>query len=475
MSDTFLEKFYKHVDNNQDKYVQRLKELVEIPSVSAWPETRHEIVKVAEIVANQLKELGATVELADIGMQTLPDGTKIKLPPLVFGVLGNDPHKKTVLIYGHLDVQPAALSDGWDSEPFVLTERDGKLFGRGSSDDKGPVLDWINAVEAYKELNKEIPINLKFVFEGMEESGSENLDAELTKRKDTFLKDVDYVCISDNYWLGKNKPCLTYGLRGICYFYLEVESSSKDLHSGVFGGSVHESMVDLVGILNELVDAKGKILVPGIYDSVKILTHEERKLYEPIDFCPKTYLEESGCFDLIHEDKVNTLLHKWRFPSLSIHGVQGAFDGAGAKTVIPRKVIGKFSIRIVPDQDPVEIERLVVSYVEKKFKERKSPNKIKCHMTHGAKAWVADFNHPHYQAAKNAMVKVFKMEPDLTREGGSIPITLTFQELTGKNVLLLPIGSSDDGAHSQNEKINRFNYIEGVKLLGTYFQEVAKL
>ncbi len=151
-------------------------------------------------------------------------------------------------------------------------------------------------------------------------------------------------------------------------------------------------------------------------------------------------MEESGCFKLIHDDKINTLMHKWRFPSLSIHGVQGAFDGSGAKTVIPRKVIGKFSIRIVPDQDPVEIERLVVSHLNQKFKERNSPNKITVSMGHGAKAWMADFNHPHYQAARNAMVRVFNIEPDFTREGGSIPVTLTFQELTGKNVLLLPIG-----------------------------------
>jgi nonspecific dipeptidase len=476
MSDEFLKKFYKHVDENKGKYIKYLKELVEIPSVSAWPKNRGHIVKVCEIVANRLKELGAVdVELADIGKQTLPDGSQIPLPPLVFARLGTDPKKKTVLIYGHLDVQPAELTDGWDSEPFILTERDGKLYGRGSTDDKGPVLDWLNAIEAYNELKQEIPVNLKFCFEGMEESGSENLDEELTKRKDTFLKDVDYVCISDNYWLGKNKPCLTYGLRGICYFFIEVESSSKDLHSGVFGGSVHESMVDLVYLLNELVDNKGKILVPGVYDSVKPLTDEEKKLYDSIDFCPDTYLTESGCFKLIHDNKNDTLMHKWRYPSLSVHGVQGAFDGTGAKTVIPRKVIGKFSIRLVPDQDPVEIERLVVKYLDEKFKQRNSPNKMKAHMFHGAKSWVADFKHPHYQAARNAMVKVFDIEPDFTREGGSIPITLTFQELTGKNVLLLPIGASDDGAHSQNEKIDIRNYIEGVKLLGTYFQEVAKL
>jgi nonspecific dipeptidase len=166
-SDKFLEKFFEHVDKNKLKYIEYLRELVEIPSVSAWPQNRGEIVKVCKIVAERLKQLGASnVELAEIGDQTLPDGSKIPLPPLIFGNLGSDPKKKTILIYGHLDVQPASLGDGWDSEPFILTERDGKLYGRGSTDDKGPVLDWLNAIEAYNDLKEEIPVNLKFCFEG---------------------------------------------------------------------------------------------------------------------------------------------------------------------------------------------------------------------------------------------------------------------------------------------------------------------
>lgn len=472
--DAFLEKFYKHVDSNEEKYIARLKELVEIPSVSAWPEKRPEIYKCMKWARDKMIELGAIAELVDIGEQTLPDGSKIPLPPLVFGNLGNDPQKKTILIYGHLDVQPAEVSDGWDTEPFVLTEKNGNLYGRGSTDDKGPVLDWINAIEAFQELGQDIPVNIKFCFEGMEESGSENLDVELEKRKDTFLKDVDYVCISDNYWLGKTKPCLTYGLRGICYFYLEVESSTKDLHSGVFGGAIHESMVDLCKLLGSLVDSKGQILVPGIYDSVSPLTPEEEKLYETIEFDCDDFQADSGCFDLIHKnDKAKTLMSRWRYPALSVHGIQGAFDGTGAKTVIPRKVIGKFSIRVVPDQQPEEMERLVKEYLNKQFAQLNSPNKMKVSMDHGAKSWVSDFNHPHYQAAKRAVTRVFNVEPDFTREGGSIPVTLTFQELTGKNVLLLPIGQSDDGAHSQNEKISKVNYIQGIKLLGAYFHEVS--
>lgn len=170
--------------------------------------------------------------------QTLPDGTILGLPPVLLATLGDDSAKKTVLVYGHLDVQPALKSDGWDTEPFELVEKDGKLFGRGATDDKGPVLGWIHALQAYKAINADIPVNLKFVFEGMEESGSEGLDDLVFSLKDTFLKNVDYCVISDNYWLGKSKPCLTYGLRGVCYFFIEIECAQKDLHSGVFGGTV---------------------------------------------------------------------------------------------------------------------------------------------------------------------------------------------------------------------------------------------
>lgn len=470
-----LPALFKYVDEQQDLYVKRLADWVAVQSVSAWPEKRGEIKKMMEMAAKDIEKLGGTVELVDIGKQKLPSGEEIPLPPIVLGHLGSDPGKKTVCIYGHLDVQPASIDDGWDTEPFKLVEKDGKLYGRGSTDDKGPVLAWFNCIEAYQKIKQELPINIKFCFEGMEESGSEGLDELVFSRKDTFLKDVDYVCISDNYWLGKTKPCITYGLRGICYFFIEVECCEKDLHSGVFGGSVHEAMTDLITLMGSLVDKKGKILVPGMYDDVAPLTDEEKKLYEKIDFDLDEYCKDVGVCQLLHNTKEQILMHRWRYPSLSLHGIEGAFAEAGAKTVIPRKVIGKFSIRLVPDMDPKVVEKQVIGHLEKKFAELGTPNKLKVYMGHGAKAWVSDFNHPHYMAGRKAMKTVFGVEPDLTREGGSIPVTLTFQEATGRNVMLLPVGSSDDGAHSQNEKLNRSNYIQGTKMLGAYFHEVSQL
>ncbi|CAG9857731.1 unnamed protein product [Phyllotreta striolata] len=467
---------FNHIDLHKSEYIETLRQAVAIQSVSGQPEKRPECKRMLEWAAHRLQKLGATVELRDIGHQTLPDGSTIPLPPVLLGSLGRNPQKKTVAVYGHLDVQPAQLEDGWNSEPFVLTEKNGKLFGRGSSDDKGPVLCWIHAIEAFKATGQEVPVNVKFIFEGMEESGSDGLEPLLVAEKEKFLGDVDYVCISDNYWLGTSKPCITYGLRGVCYFFLEVECAQKDLHSGVFGGTVSEAMTDLVYLMNQLVDQNGKILVEGLYNEVAPLNPAETALYENIDFDVDEYRSDIGCAKLLHDErKDEILMHRWRFPSLSLHGIEGAFSGAGAKTVIPRKVIGKFSIRIVPNQEPKRIERYVVDYVERIWKKRGSPNKMKVYMTDGGAPWTEDPSHPHYGAASKATKYVYKVEPDLCREGGSIPVTLTFQQVTGKNIILLPVGAGDDGAHSQNEKLDVRNYINGAKLLGAYLYEVSRL
>uniref|UniRef100_A0A0P4W5P9 Peptidase M20 dimerisation domain-containing protein n=1 Tax=Scylla olivacea TaxID=85551 RepID=A0A0P4W5P9_SCYOL len=520
-----LVKVFKYVDNNKARFIDVLREAVAIKSVSAWPEKRGEIVRQMEWAKAKLEALGATCALHDIGMQTCPDGKKIPLPPVLLGQLGTDPKKKTVCVYGHLDVQPALKEDGWDTEPFVLIEKDDKLYGRGSTDDKGPVIGWIHAIEAFQKSGLDVPVNVKFVFEGMEESGSEGLEELLKAQKDKFLAGTDFVCISDNYWLGKNKPCITYGLRGICYFCIEVECCHKDLHSGVFGGTIHEGMADLIYLMNTLLDNKGNILIPGLMDDVAPLTSEEEKLYADIDFDVEDYCKDLGHDRLVHhQDKMKTLMARWRNPSLSLHGIEGAFSEPGAKTVIPRKVIGKFSIRIVPNQTPEGVSKVTIDYLNKQWEKRGSPNKMKASLHHSGIHWLSDPNHPHIQAGRRAIRHTFGMdadmtrdgcsipitlimqvtemegsatawqadythqnylagrratqlvygvEPDLTREGGSIPITIILQEVTGKNVMLLPMGACDDGAHSQNEKINIRNYIEGTKLLAAYLHEVA--
>lgn len=425
-----------------------------------------------KFLESELKALGAHVEARPLGKQ--PGKEHLELPPVIVGRYGDDPKKRTILVYGHYDVQPALMEDGWATEPFKLTIDDkGRMYGRGSTDDKGPVLGWLNAIEAHQKAGIDFPVNLLMCFEGMEEYGSEGLDDFIRDEANKFFKDADAVCISDNYWLGTEKPCLTYGLRGCNYYSIEVSGPGQDLHSGVFGGTAQEPMTDLVRVMGSLVDTNGKIQIPGLMDLVAPLTDEEKKLYEGIAFTMDNLHESLGSKTTIYEDKENTLMARWRYPSLSLHGIEGAFSAPGAKTVIPAKVIGKFSIRTVPNMEIEDVNKLVFDYVNSQFKTLGSKNTCKVIEQHSGKWWVASPNHWNFTAAAKAVQKVWGVQPDLTREGGSIPVTLTFEQATGKNVLLLPMGSSTDAAHSINEKLDRRNYIEGIKLLGAYLHQVS--
>ena len=424
-------------------------------------------------LADQIKALGGTVELRELGKQ--PGREHLDLPPCLLGRYGDDPKKVNVLVYGHYDVQPANKSDGWATDPFTLSIDDkGRMFGRGSTDDKGPVLGWLNAIEAHQKAGIELPVNLIMCFEGMEENGSEGLDDTIRAEAKKFFKDADVVCISDNYWLGTEKPCLTYGVRGCNYYSIDIAGPAADLHSGVYGGTAHEPMTDLVRVMAGLVDESGNILIDGIKELVAPVTEEEKEVYKNIDFTMDNLYESLGSQTGLFEEKERTLMGRWRFPSLSLHGVEGAFSAPGAKTVIPAKVIGKFSIRTVPNMEPEDVDKLVFKHVKEAFAKLKTKNTLDVSLQHAGKWWVASPNHPNFTAAAKAVEKVWGVKPDLTREGGSIPVTLTFETATGKNVLLLPMGSSTDAAHSINEKLDKRNYIEGTKLLGSYLHYIAE-
>ncbi|KAJ5083279.1 Cys-Gly metallodipeptidase dug1 [Penicillium angulare] len=460
-----LEPFFKHGAG--------LRKAVAIPSISAQDENRPDVVRMAQFLADELTALGAEVQQRPLGKQ--PGKEHLELPPVVIARYGNDKNKRTILVYGHYDVQPALKEDGWATEPFELTidEKD-RMYGRGSTDDKGPVLGWLNVIDAHRKAGVEFPVNLLCCFEGMEEYGSEGLDDFIQAEAKQFFKDTDAVCISDNYWLGTEKPCLTYGLRGCNYYSVSVEGPAQDLHSGVFGGSAHEPMTDLVNVLSKLVDAQGNILIPGLMDLVAPVTEEEKSLYGDISYTMENLHESLGSETGIHPNKERTLMARWRFPSLSIHGVEGAYSAPGAKTVIPAKVIGKFSIRTVPNMESADVNKLVFDHVQAEFAKLNSKNKLNVWLQHDGKWWVASPKHWNFSAASKAVEQVFGVAPDMTREGGSIPVTLTFEQATGKNVLLLPMGSSTDAAHSVNEKLDRRNYIEGTKLLGAYLHYVAE-
>ncbi|CAO1631404.1 unnamed protein product [Sympodiomycopsis kandeliae] len=477
MTSAAIDKVSSAIDSNKDGLIARLAEAIEIPSISGSVKHRPQVVEMAKWMAKSLEKVGCeNITLKELGNQTL-DGVEVGLPPVVFADYKAGEGKKTILVYGHYDVQPALKSDGWNTEPFKLVhdEKTGRLYGRGSTDDKGPIIAWINAIEAHHKAGVELPVNLKFIFEGMEESGSVGLDELIAQeyKTGTFLKGVDAACISDNYWLGTKKPCITHGLRGVAYFKLHISGPGADLHSGLFGGVVHEPMTDLFSIMSKLVTPTGEILIPGIKELVAPLTDEEFKRYEVMAFTAADMHAASGSETTISNEKEKILMSRMRYPSLSLHGIEGAFSEPGTKTVIPAKVIGKFSLRLVPDMTPEKVNELVTKFVESEWKKLNSKNTLHLEPEHGGKPWLADPNHWNYEAAIKATEKIYNTKPDLTREGGSIPVALTIADTLQRNLLLLPMGRADDGAHSTNEKIDIDNYIQGSKLLGAYLHEVA--
>lgn len=476
-----LEPLFAKIEELKDSFISRLETAVAIKSVSGDESLRPQVFKMGEFLKSQLETLGFhDIQMRDLGIQPPPvSDPKLPLPPIVLGRYGSDPSKKTVLVYGHYDVQPAQIEDGWATDPFVLHHDKVKdiLYGRGSTDDKGPVLGWLNVIEAHRALGWEFPVNLVVCFEGMEESGSLGLDKLVEKEATGYFKGVDQVTISDNYWLGTKKPVLTYGLRGCNYYQIIIEGPAADLHSGVFGGTIHEPMTDLIKVMSSLVKSNGEILIPGIAEMVAPVTDEENKIYDAIDFSIDELDAATGNVGssiVLHKTKQDVLKHRWRYPSLSLHGIEGAFSGSGAKTVIPAKVIGKFSIRTVPNITSKELDQIVFDHVTAQFKELKSPNKFKVELIHDGAYWVANPFNDAFTAASKATQDVWNIVPDMTREGGSIPITLTFEQLLGVDVLLLPMGRGDDGAHSINEKLDVPNYINGCKTLGGFLHYYGK-
>ncbi|TCD67361.1 hypothetical protein EIP91_010205 [Steccherinum ochraceum] len=431
----------------------------------------------AEWLDAQLNKYGVQTQKVALGKQEI-EGQTLDLPPAILGRIGGDPKKKTILIYGHFDVQPADKNDGWEHEPFRMhhDKTSGKIFGRGSTDDKGPVLGWLNVLDAHHALKLDLPVNLRFCFEGMEESGSQGLNelitGETAKKEQGWFVGVDAMCISDNFWLNTRTPCLTYGLRGIAYYQLNISGPGSDLHSGSYGGAVYEPMTALISLMSKLVTPEGRILIPGVYDGIEAADAAELQKYKDLDYSVDDLESDAGGKIANSTEKTTVLMGRMRNPSLSLHDIEG---GGGARTVIPASVTGRFSLRLVPPQTPTDINKKVVAYLESEFAKLNTRLNIKIECSPGGKPWVADTNHWNYEAAKRATEAVYLQTPNYTREGGSIPVTLTFADNLGVNIMLLPMGRADDGAHSTNEKLDASNFIQGSKLFGAYLYEIDQL
>ncbi|KAF5396903.1 Cytosolic non-specific dipeptidase [Paragonimus heterotremus] len=309
----------------------------------------------------------------------------------------------------------------------------------------------------------------------MEEVGSEGLHELLNELSLGFFKNVDYVAISDNYWLGQNTPCLTYGLRGVVYFYVTVEGAERVLHSGCHGGAVVEPLTDLISLLSALNDNQGRPLVPGIYDDIQELDPEEIKRFDALDFLPSLYQNDICAQGLHSNDKVELLRRRWCLPSISLHGIEHSFDRPGAPTLICKKVMGKFSVRIVPDQPPKKIAQKVTNYLKMLHRIRGSPNKLEVKVFRDGRPFLADHTCSNYKAAYSAITKVWNKEPDLTRDGAAIPIAIALEESTKKDVVLIPMGQSLDYQHESNERLAIRNFMNGMRVFALYFFQLAAI
>ncbi|PKR79874.1 dipeptidase [Brumimicrobium salinarum] len=460
-----MKKTQEFIANNQQRFLDELFELLRIPSVSADPANKSDVLKGAQLVAKHLEEAGADeVEICET------EGH-----PIVYGEKIIDPKLPTVLVYGHYDVQPADPIDLWDSpafEPIIKKTEihpDGAIFARGACDDKGQVFMHVKAFEAMAK-NEELPCNVKFMIEGEEEVGSPNLAIFIKEQKERLAADI--ILVSDTGIIGNEHPSITTGLRGLSYVEVEVTGPNRDLHSGLYGGAVANPINILSEMIAQLKDDQNKITIPGFYDKVEILTEEERNEMAKAPFDLDEYKSSIDIPNVAGEEGYSTLERSSIRPTLDVNGIWGGYIGEGAKTVLPSKAYAKISMRLVPHQDPDEITSLFTEYFESIAPDSVS---IKVHPHHGGLPAVTPIDSNGYIAASNAMEKTFGKKPIPLRSGGSIPIVALFEEVLGLKTVLMGFGLASDAIHSPNEHYGLFNFYKGIETIPYFFDEFAQL
>ena len=397
--------------------------------------------------------------------------------PIIFAQSPHVEGAPTVLVYGHYDVQPPDPLELWDTPPFEPTERNGNVYARGATDDKGQMMTHLFSCEAWMKVGGGLPVNVKFLIEGEEESGSSGLNELLAGKYDDKLgmpvKEklaADIAVISDTSQYGPGKPAITYGLRGIYYFELRLKGPDVDLHSGSFGGSVSNPANALSKMLAALIDDKGRIQVPGFYDGIVEMTDEERNLFAGLNFDDDAYRKKLGIDATLGEEGFTTLERRWARPTFDINGLWSGYQGEGAKTVLPAEAGAKFSFRLVPGQDLKTIK----SGLEKILAENCPPGiEMELIDMHGANGVVLPLDNPFMKPASRAIEKGFGTKPVFIRSGGSIPVVLNFKELLGIDTMLLGWGLDDDNTHSPNEKFSLGDFFKGIKSSAWLWQELA--
>ncbi len=454
---SLMKEIISFIDSNKERYLAELKEFLAIPSVSSQKNHNPDTRRCAQWVADHMK----TVGMQNVQIFETPGH------PVVYSDWKGAPGKPTVLFYGHYDVQPVDPLNLWTSPPFEATIRGDNLYARGSADDKGQVFIHLKAIEAFMKKGGALPVNLKMIVEGEEEVGSENLDNFVKGHKD--LLKADLVLISDSSMFAKGVPSVCYGLRGLAYMEVEVTGPNRDLHSGSFGGSVHNPVQALSEMIASLHDKNGKITVGGFYKDVRPLTKAERSSFRKLPWNDKRYAKELGVDRLYGEKGFTTLERLWARPTLECNGIWGGYTGEGAKTVLPAKAFAKISMRLVPDQDSTTAAKLFEKHLKKI-----APKSVKVEVRalHGGEPAITPIDSPGVQAAVVALEKGFGKKPLYQREGGSIPIVVQFKKILGLDTVLLGFGLPDENAHAPDEFINLDNFFGGMRTSAHFYSEL---
>ena len=447
------------INTNRDRYVEELKGYLAIPSISALPEHASDVRRCAEWTGDEMRRVG----LQNVQLIETPGN------PVVYGDWLGAPGAQTILFYGHYDVQPVDPLELWASPPFEATIREGEIYARGAADDKGQVFMHLKAVEAHIKRTGRLPVNIKFILEGEEEVGSAHLDNFVRDHKDQLAADV--VLISDSPMFDRGVPSICYGLRGLVYFQIDLRGTKTDLHSGSFGGAVANPAFVLAQMLAQMKDRGGRVKIAGFYDDVRPLREEERAEFKKLPFNEKRYRKELGAPKLVGERDYTTLERVWARPTFEVNGLLSGFTAEGAKTVIPAVAMAKVSMRLVPDQNPDKVASLFEAYVKKV-----TPKSVELKITrmHGGKPWMTDFDNLFVQAAGRAIERGFGQRPVFNREGGSIPVVSTFQEVLGLPSVLFGVGLPDENAHAPNEKLDLGNFHNGIIASALLYEEIGQ-
>lgn len=451
------------IDTNKDRFLNELFDLLKIPSVSADPKYKADVIKTAEAVKKRLEEAGADK------VEVCPT----KGYPVVYGEKIIDPKKPTVVVYGHYDVQPADPLELWDSPPFepvikkTAIHPDGAIFARGSCDDKGQMYMHVKAFEVMMKTNT-LPCNVKFMIEGEEEVGSPSLGPWVAENKEKLKGDV--ILISDTSIIANDTPSIDVGLRGLAYMEVAVTGPNRDLHSGVYGGAVANPVNVLCKMIASCHDENNHITIPGFYDKVQNLSDAERAEMAKAPFDLEDYKKDLDIADVQGEKGYTTIERTGIRPTLDVNGIWGGYTGEGAKTVLPSKAFAKISMRLVPDQGSHEIAGLFQKYFESI-----APKSVKVKVTshHGGEPVVVSTESKAFKAASQAMEETYGKKPVPTRGGGSIPIVALFKKELGLDSILFGFGLDSDALHSPNEHYGLFNYYKGIQTIPLFYKNFS--